>query len=90
MWLWTPSIAGLVVAAAALSGIGARAARRRYYHGPVSDQFDEFEINNEKLFKERANRMWGELLDQVIHSQVEGLKHLREEWKKEAAVGTQD
>jgi L-ascorbate metabolism protein UlaG (beta-lactamase superfamily) len=40
MWLWTPSIAGLVVAAAALSGIGARAARRRYYDGPVSDHFD--------------------------------------------------
>ena len=41
MLSWASTVAaGFVVAAAAVTGIRMRAARRRYYHGPVSDHFD--------------------------------------------------
>jgi hypothetical protein len=53
----------------------------------VSDRFDEFEINNEKLFKARVVRMWGNLTQQTIHVQAERLKHMSEEWRRQAPVG---
>lgn len=58
--------------------------------GSVSGRFTWFELNDEKTFKDRVTQLWGNLIDQVMHSQVEDLKRLRDEWKQEAAVATQD
>jgi hypothetical protein len=53
----------------------------------AAERFDWFELNNEKLFKSRIREMWGKLVDQSIHNQVERMKREHEEWVKEATVG---
>jgi len=58
--------------------------------GAAADRFDRFEIANESIIRNRVGKLWGDLLNQVTHTQVEDLKRMRDEWKKEAAVGTQD
>jgi len=56
----------------------------------VSCRFDRFEIGNEKLVTRVVLDAWGKLVDQVVHSVVEDVKRLRDEWRKEDALAAQN
>jgi hypothetical protein len=56
----------------------------------VADRFDLFELANEKLFKTRLVKLWGDLTQQTIHALAESLKQTAIEWQKEAPVAAAD
>lgn len=53
----------------------------------VSDQFNWFDLNNEKEFKSRILELWGKLSDQTLRDELEQMRKRHAEWRKEATVG---
>ena len=53
----------------------------------ITGEFDWPTLTDQKGFKDRVYKMWVDLVSQVIHTQVEELKQMRDEWRKEAVVG---
>ncbi len=53
-------------------------------------RFTRTEIQNERLVKRTVNDAWGRLIDRAIQTQVEGIRRLGEELRREVAVGREN